>query len=450
MARRAPPGNERPCRGRKRWLLAGALLLAGLGGGERAAWATDTTSEPYPGVTWLFRNTSTQKIHVLTIDLTQRVFRIRATEPPGGMPTDDFAVAYGCQLAINGDFGTVSAPWKTTGLAMGNGIRWENTNDGTLEGYTAFGRDNRVVQSPPAEVLQQPEPWMHEIVGGRPLVVDQGVALDPVPPYSRDGCSPHFCELHPRTAAGINQDGTALILATIDGRYTGAAGMTTKQVGTLMVEMGAWRALNMDGGGSTTMYIENQGGVVNSPSDGSVRTVSNHLGIQIVEPVGDLTGYVRDTDVDDESAGLADAEVSLTTGETTWTDATGRYEFSQVPAGDTTLTASSPGFGQGRLDVDVIAADTTEANIALFPAAPDADGGDGPDAAEDAGAATVGGIPADSDGSGCVCTLTGAASRRPGTWLAVGLAVTLSLARRRTPRRSRRIVRPDTGNPALE
>jgi len=234
----------------------------------RPAWATDTTTTPYLGVTWLYRNTSTQKIHVLKIDLTQRTFRVRATAPPGGMGTDDFAVEYDCALAINGDFGTTSAPWRTTGLAMGDGVRWDNTNDGTLEGFTAFGRDNRVMQSPPADVLATPEPWMSEIVGGRPLVVDEGVALDAVPPYSREGCAPHFCDLHPRTAAGITEDGATLILATIDGRYTGAVGMTTKQVGTLMVEMGAWRALNMDGGGSTTMYIANEGGVVNNPSDG--------------------------------------------------------------------------------------------------------------------------------------------------------------------------------------
>ena len=61
--------------------LLGLMLLAWVGG-VRTAWATDTTTTPYPGVTWIYRNTATQKINVLKIDLTQRTFRIRATKPP--------------------------------------------------------------------------------------------------------------------------------------------------------------------------------------------------------------------------------------------------------------------------------------------------------------------------------------------------------------------------------
>jgi hypothetical protein len=318
---------------------------------------------------------------------------------------------------------------------MGDGILWENTADGTLEGYTAFGKNNHVVQSPPAEVLETPEPWMNEIVGGRPLVVDQGVALDAVPPYSQAGCDPHFCALHPRTAAGLSEDGGTLILATIDGRYDGADGMTSRQVGDLMVEMGAWRALNMDGGGSTTMYIENQGGVVNNPSGGAVRTVSNHLGIQIVEPFGDLTAIVRDTDAD-AGAAIAEAELSLSTGETGTTDASGECSFTNVASGEVTVTATAPGYQQGQVIVDVIATESVTATIALVLAPPEPDGGSNPDS----GTAPVTGLTGDGTDAGCGCSTAGAARSHLGLLGATVLPAALGIARRLRRSRARRDV----------
>jgi hypothetical protein len=258
--------------------------------------------------------------------------------------------------------------------------------------------------SPPAEVLAAPEDWMVEIVGGRPLVVEEGVALDAVPPWSRDGCAPHFCQPEPRSAIGISQDRKTLILATIDGRYSGAAGMTTKQVGVLMAEFGAWRALNIDGGGSTTLYVRGEGGVVNRPSDGCCRVVSNHLGIEIVEPFGDLTGFVRRGAIDNEAEPIAGATVSLSTGETTTTGADGRYTFTRVAAGDLTITATATGYADGTSDRYVAAADTTWGSIALVEPGelPEPDGGP-------AGAGTD--EPAGDLGGGCAAGGRGAKAR---------------------------------------
>jgi exopolysaccharide biosynthesis protein len=392
-----------------------------------AAHAEDTTTTPYPGVTHIRRVTSNQRIQVVKVDLTRKTIRLRATRPPGGKTVPTFASEYGVHVAINGDFGTRTSPWKTSGLAMGDGDEWSNTADGTLEGFTAIGRDNRVEISPPAEVLGEPEDWMSEIVGGRPLVVDAGHALAPEPPWSRDGCDPHFCYLEPRSAIGLSQDGKTLILATIDGRYTGAAGMTTEQVGALMVEFGAWRAINIDGGGSTTLWIKSEGGVVNQPSDGCCRLVSNHLGVQIVEPYGDLTGFVRHGAIDNEAEPIEGATVSLSSGEAATTDADGRYSFSHLAAGDVTITASATGYADSTVDRYVAAADLTWGSVALLEPDEAPDGGSG-------GGGTIGDGGAGQPEMGGGCSTSGAASGLP-----AGLvALSLLLASGRRPPRDRR------------
>ena len=386
--------------------------------------AEDTTSTPYPGVTHIRRVTSSQRIHAVKVDLTLKTIRLRATRPPGGKTVPTFASDYGVQVAINGDFGTRTSPWKTSGLAMGDGDVWSNTSDNAHEGFIAFGVDNRVELSSPADILAAPEDWMREIVGGRPQVVNEGIALDAVPPWSFDGCAPHFCQNEPRSAIGISQDGKTLILATIDGRYSGATGMTTKQVGVLMAELGAWTALNIDGGGSTTLVVASQGGVVNTPSDGCCRVVSNHLGIQIVEPFGDLTGFVRHAAIDNESEPIAGANVSLSTGETTTADAEGRYSFTHVAAGDVTVTAAAAGYADASVDRYVAAADTTWGSIAMFE----------PDERPDAGGVADPGVDGGAEPGG---TMDGgcSAAGNGGGWTAAALVlfIVLLAARRRWP-----------------
>jgi hypothetical protein len=81
---------------------------------------------------------------------------------------------------------------------------------------------------------------------------------------------------NPRTLAGVRPDGT-LLLVTVDGRRPGwSAGMTLAEAARLMRSLGATDALNLDGGGSSTMVV--RGEVVNRPSDRvGERPVSNGL-----------------------------------------------------------------------------------------------------------------------------------------------------------------------------
>jgi exopolysaccharide biosynthesis protein len=78
-----------------------------------------------------------------------------------------------------------------------------------------------------------------------------------------------FCnDRHPRTAVGKMADGT-ILLVTVDGRTAQSAGMSITELMKVMRWLGCEDAINLDGGGSTTMYVNEQPhrGVVNHPSD---------------------------------------------------------------------------------------------------------------------------------------------------------------------------------------
>jgi hypothetical protein len=87
---------------------------------------------------------------------------------------------------------------------------------------------------------------------------------------------------HPRTAVGISADGTRVWLVTVDGRSNASVGMTYARLANLLRSLGADDALNLDGGGSTTMVArmpgDNAVSVRNNPSDGAQRPVPNGLG----------------------------------------------------------------------------------------------------------------------------------------------------------------------------
>jgi hypothetical protein len=83
---------------------------------------------------------------------------------------------------------------------------------------------------------------------------------------AREGFGPDFADKrHPRTAVARDRAGRVLFV-TVDGRQPGVSvGMTLEELARLLLEFDAAEAINLDGGGSTTMVID--GKVVNSPSD---------------------------------------------------------------------------------------------------------------------------------------------------------------------------------------
>ncbi len=104
---------------------------------------------------------------------------------------------------------------------------------------------------------------------------------------------------NPRTAIGSSRDGKQVIMVTVDGRQQGSIGMTQAELAQLMLELGAYNALNLDGGGSTTMVARPQGEtsvqVINTPSEGSQRSVASAIGVFSIAPPSELAGLIIQT-----------------------------------------------------------------------------------------------------------------------------------------------------------
>lgn len=91
----------------------------------------------------------------------------------------------------------------------------------------------------------------------------------------------------PRSLIGLSQDGRTLYLAAADGRRRHRAGMTTWETGRWMRWLGAWDALNLDGGGSSALVLREDGAirVLNSPIHQGIpgweRVVASHIGLRL-------------------------------------------------------------------------------------------------------------------------------------------------------------------------
>lgn len=104
---------------------------------------------------------------------------------------------------------------------------------------------------------------MDYIVGGVPTLIRKGrVVVAPNAERMRAGFD---TERHPRTAVGLRPDGR-WILVVVDGRQPELSiGMDLRELADLLLSLGCVDALNLDGGGSSTLFYERA--VVNSPSD---------------------------------------------------------------------------------------------------------------------------------------------------------------------------------------
>ncbi len=122
-----------------------------------------------------------------------------------------------------------------------------------------------------------------EAVGGRPFLTRDSTILEIVDTEGQAG----FAQTrHPRTAVGIAERGTRLLLVLIDGRQPGwSAGMTLRETATLMLALGTPESINLDGGGSSAMVyadpaLKGLWRIANRPSDPTgERAVGNALAV---------------------------------------------------------------------------------------------------------------------------------------------------------------------------
>jgi hypothetical protein len=234
------------------------------------ALALDTWTKPFPGVKRLHRKTSTQNVNALVIDLCAPGVSLRATASSQRKRTvSSFGKLVGAQAAVNGDFFSYSN-YSTNGLAMSGGAKWPGTADHGYVAPVAIGAGKITIDHHAVQTKVQS--WMKEIVSGHPTLLDDGKVVG----NPGDGLCTNR---HPRTVAGISKDHRTLVLAVVDGRAKGRAGMTCPELASLLKGLGAYDAVNLDGGGSSTMWLGSKG-VVNYPSDGSQRVVANHLAVR--------------------------------------------------------------------------------------------------------------------------------------------------------------------------
>jgi exopolysaccharide biosynthesis protein len=128
-------------------------------------------------------------------------------------------------------------------------------------------------------------------VGGQALLVQDGH----LPPYF----SQNITGKHARTAAGISKDGKMLYLVAVEKQVaadgtTISVGMTQEELAGFLISNGVWRAVNLDGGGSTTMAARHLGdfniSLVNQPQGTTQRRVPDAIGIFSMAPQGTLSG----------------------------------------------------------------------------------------------------------------------------------------------------------------
>ncbi len=90
-------------------------------------------------------------------------------------------------------------------------------------------------------------------------------------------------ERAPRSAAGTSEDGHRMWLLTLDGRQSDSVGATLSELVSLLQQLGVQDAVNLDGGGSSTLVHREPGAsevtIVNDPSDPSPRLVPNGIGV---------------------------------------------------------------------------------------------------------------------------------------------------------------------------
>jgi hypothetical protein len=251
-------------------------------------------TQPFVGITYFDKEMTEPRpvrMHVAQIDLRAPGIRFKVS-PPGGdrevvrQSTLDFLIQERAQLAINGHFflpfpSEDKTAW-VIGLAASEG-RVYSAFEIPEQSYAlvAFApalnidRNNRatIVHYDPAfpdrlHVRQPVELW--NVVAGSSQIVDEGVEsvpryrddntfdgeLDPGGPNNYSNAKAWADVATARTAIGLSRNRNTLTLFTVDVRG-GSEGMKLSEVAAVLIrEFGVFDALNLDGGGSTTMAME--------------------------------------------------------------------------------------------------------------------------------------------------------------------------------------------------
>jgi len=304
---------------RRRTLIAVAQALLTACCWISALGAAEVVEHPFQGVTSITRTEGAPRnvsLHIIEIDLTARGIGFKLTAPGGSLETVrqttlDFLKQEHAQVAINGHF-FLPFPSSTSdamvvGFAASNGkiysafeqpaqsyaivpyapaINIDPSNHAAI-----VHRDSRFADG--KHVVENVTVW--NAVSGSAQVITNGVKTIPSyenlggmltsgGPRNYSGTNSWYEAVQARTAIGLSRDNKTLFLFTVD-RAGGSLGMKIGEVSDLLIrDYGVYNALNLDGGGSTTLAMENPithvGEIVNVSSDNPKgRAVGSNLAV---------------------------------------------------------------------------------------------------------------------------------------------------------------------------
>ncbi|MFM1651196.1 phosphodiester glycosidase family protein [Brevibacillus sp. B_LB10_24] len=207
--------------------------------------------------------------------------------------------------------------------------------------------------------------WI-DAVGGGVLLVDQG---KPLTSFRAEAA---ITGKNAHTAVGVSQDGKMLYIVANDDTAN-SRGLTLQELSQVMVDLGAYRAVNFDGGGSTTisarMLGDTQAKLINQPKGGAERRVPTGLAVYNTAPQGTLSNFQIDGPTDVLMGQTADFTTKaydnhylpykIDPSDITWTvrqSEAGTFEGHQLTAlkpGTITIEATAAGISKTR-DVRVL------------------------------------------------------------------------------------------------
>ncbi len=208
----------------------------------------------------------------------------------GRETTSSLARRFGALAAVNGGY------FKPDGSAAGVFV-WDSHVMGEGSGRTAllFCRERKDVERLEFDtVAAQGGKWRRsgagctptDITGAGPSLLRHGNSTPATEGFA------HAKLRHPRTAVARTRDGRYLFVV-VDGRQPASVGMTLAELADELSFMGAVEAMNLDGGGSTTLVAD--GSVRNTPSDGRERPVGDAILVFSVASREQLEALERST-----------------------------------------------------------------------------------------------------------------------------------------------------------
>jgi exopolysaccharide biosynthesis protein len=211
---------------------------------------------------------SNQQIFVMEIPDTAR-YTLRFAHEPRRTKTSEMALKHDAVAAVNGSFFDMDQHFPVCFLRIDSVNLGENTpGKDTINrkyyqyGTLCLGGDSiLILKTGSARRWEEGLPYPDIMTAG-PLLIWHDTLQ-----YMRDDRT-FVTNRHNRTAVGIREDGTVLLLVA-DGRHKQAEGLSLMELQQIFRWLGCRDALNLDGGGSTTMFLNigDYQEVINCPSD---------------------------------------------------------------------------------------------------------------------------------------------------------------------------------------